>query len=86
MPDAFLRYPFPAQLLEMEAWAAGDDTAAYRAGWGACMAWEARVPPEGLGAEDREMWMAGYDEAMDAPLGSRPRRAEQRRSRGSLGR
>lgn len=70
MPDSLLHWPL--LLAEAEAFVTGDDAAVYRAGWSACMAWEARVPPEELGAPEREMWLAGYDAAMDAPLGSAP--------------
>lgn len=59
-----------AELHRMQAEAAGDT--AYSLGWDACMSWEARVPPEGLGPEARERWLLGYDTAMDAPLGSGP--------------
>ena len=59
-----------AELHRMQAEVTGDT--AYSAGWDACMAWEARVPPEGLAPEAREQWLAGYDTAMDAPLGSGP--------------
>jgi len=43
----------------------------YRSGWAACMQWADREPPSGDTAM-REAWLAGWDDAMDAPLGSRP--------------
>lgn len=71
MPDS-LAVHWPLLLAEMSAEQSGDDARHYRSGWSACMNWEARVPPDELSAEEREMWCNGYEDAMDAPLGSRP--------------
>ena len=72
MPDSLPVHHWPLLLADAEAFVTGVDTTAYRAGWSACMAWEARVPPDELSAEEREAWFEGYDCAMDAPLGSWP--------------
>lgn len=61
-------YDAPPEDDDPDAWA----ERAYRLGWSACMQWEARVPPDELSAEAREMWFQGFDDAMDAPLGSGP--------------
>lgn len=63
---------WPLLLAEITAEQSGGDTTAYRAGWSACMNWEARVPPDELSAEERELWCNGFDDAMDSPLGSGP--------------
>jgi hypothetical protein len=65
MPDTW-----PALLAEAEAQVTGPDP--YRSGWQACMEWLDPEPPEGLTAEDREIWLAGFEDAMDSPLGSAP--------------
>lgn len=75
MPDTFTHWPL--ELLRHEAEVSGDpldlpSADPYSAGWAACMAWLARVPPEELTPEAREMWCAGFDDAMDAPIGSVP--------------
>ena len=46
--------------------------AAYRDGWACSMEWLAREPPEELDFESAAIWLEGYDDAADAPLGSGP--------------
>jgi ribosome modulation factor len=46
--------------------------AAYRAGWSARMEWLPGEPPPELAAECRALWLEGWRDAYDAPLGSGP--------------
>jgi hypothetical protein len=54
--------------------------AAYRAGWSACMAWSDRQPPASLSADDAAAWLDGFDDALDAPIGSGPGAADLMRA------
>lgn len=45
---------------------------AYRAGWSARMQWAGCEAPPYLGPEERALWLEGYSDALDAPIGSGP--------------